>query len=144
MTRPRFILSSILWLAVAGLLGAAGPAACGGIVLSDGEPGGSDDPDPGASSDHSSGGAPSGGNTVSALEENCAIVCNALLALNCSENVACASQCVQSHADAGGCAGLLADYIACFADHIEGVTCSTFAYECDDAYSAYATCSAGG
>lgn len=141
MARPHSACSTIVLFIAALLLGGA-PAACGGSVVVDHEPDEDDDTSSGPGAGPSTGGTTGTGasQALADHESNCGIVCDALLALQCSDNVACVSDCVQSFVDAGSCAGLLAEYVACFADHVNNVSCSVFPYQCDGSYSAFATC----
>lgn len=144
MARPHSACSTIVLFIAALLLGGA-PAACGGSVIVDDEP--DEDGDTGGDTGgdtHTGPGATTGPTeALTDHESNCGIVCDALLALQCSDNVACVSDCIQSFVDAGSCAGMLAEYVACFADHINNLSCSVFPYQCDGSYSAFATCKLG-
>ena len=138
MARPRSACSAIV-LFIAALLLGAGPTACSGSVSVEGDP--DQDEDAEADPNEADPGTAAGpADAPAAIEGNCGIVCDALLALECSDNVACVSDCIQSFSDAGPCAGMLAEYVDCFAKHIDNVSCSVFPYQCDGAYSAYATC----
>jgi hypothetical protein len=125
-------------LFIAALLLGGAQAACSGSVSVEG------DLDDDGDADSEPGAAAIPAEAPAELEGNCGIVCDALLALECSDNVACVSDCMKSFADAGSCAGMLAEYVACFADHIDNVSCSVFPYQCDGSYSAFATCKLGG
>jgi hypothetical protein len=143
MARPRSACSTALWFVAALLLG-AGPTACSGSVTVEGDPDDLDGIEDGDPSDVTPDPAQSPTDAPAALEGNCGIVCDALLALQCSDNIDCVSDCTQSFAEAGLCAGMLAEYVDCFAQHVDNLTCSVFPYQCDSAYSDFATCKLGG
>jgi len=127
-------------LFIAALLLGGGPTACSGSVSVEGDPDENEAGDPNGADPEAAASPP---DAPAALEGNCGIVCDALLALQCSDNVDCVDDCLQSFAAAGPCAGMLAEYVDCFAKHVDNVSCSVFPYQCDSSYTAYATCKLG-
>lgn len=143
MARPRSACSTFVLIAAALLLG-AGPAGCSGSVTIEEDPAGPGGSATGDPSDADPDPVTSPADPTAAVEDDCGVVCDALLALQCSDNVDCVADCVQSFLEAGSCAGLLAGYVSCFAEHVDYVSCSVFPYQCDGAYSDFATCKISG